>query len=110
MSMPFARRRPRWHALALAVVVAWLVQSFLAHRQPAPRDIPYGELVALLYDGKLAAVDLETDVVIATLKAPEGQGERVRAFRVRRGDDKAFIDELRASGVRLTGRTQALEK
>ncbi len=92
------------YALAAVALLAALRLTLVG---PAPQVVPYSELVQQARAGKVKAVEVREDAIVALLAhegATGGRGDAIVAERIPRTEIDALIDELVRAGVTVRGK------
>jgi cell division protease FtsH len=110
-AMKTLRRRRIILTIAYALFGFFLLWSLRSStlEGPAPRPVPYSELVSLLRAGKLESAEIRDTSIIAVLKLPAGQQrpERVVAERIPGLEDERLLEELEKAGVSFQGKHES---
>jgi cell division protease FtsH len=91
----------------LAFAAMWTFRSWVP-AGPAPKEIPYSDLVQMVSENKLAKAELRDDEVVAELK-PQGEKAPVQvvvAKRLPRIDDSKLLERFEKHGVAFSGRIE----
>jgi cell division protease FtsH len=92
--------------LLLAFVAMWTFRSWVP-AGPAPKEIPYSDLVQLAVHNKLDKAELRDDEIVAELKAEKGQKPAVvLARRLPRIDESRLLEQFEQHGVAFSGRIE----
>jgi len=121
-----AQRYLRLYWVITGLVVAVWVGQLLIGRAPAPKEVPYSELLGALHAGRVTEASIEGDRIVAVLAPATGAGapaagapapptgpvaparpESIAAERLPGIDETAFVDELRVRGVKFSGHSVA---
>jgi cell division protease FtsH len=94
----------------LALTAMWTFRSWVP-AGPAPKEVPYSELIQLLKADKLDKAELRDDEIVAELKpAPNADNKAPRptvvAKRLPRIDESKLLDQLEQHGVSFSGRIE----
>jgi cell division protease FtsH len=98
--------------LLLAFAAMWMIRSWVPEG-PAPRQIPYSELVQDVRASKLEKVEIRDDEIVGQLKAdpnakaaPKAQPALVVAKRLPRIDETSLLNDLEDHDVVVVGRIE----
>jgi cell division protease FtsH len=92
----------------LAFAAMWTFRSWVP-AGPAPREVPYSDLVQMVSQNKVAKAELRDDEVVAELK-PQGENtgpvQVIVAKRLPRIDDSKLLERFEQHGVAFSGRIE----
>ncbi|HXU82583.1 MAG TPA: ATP-dependent zinc metalloprotease FtsH [Polyangia bacterium] len=94
----------------LAFAAMWTFRSWMP-AGPAPKEVPYSELLQLVNQGKLAKAEVRDDDIVAELKPEDGakSGQApgvVVAKRLPRIDETKLLERFEQHGVSFAGRIE----
>jgi cell division protease FtsH len=109
-------RRRQWAFSLIYVLLAffamWTFRTWMP-AGPAPKEVPYSELVQLVDKGSVEKAELRDDEIVAELKpaADQAKDDKARpavvvAKRLPRIDDTKLLERLEQHGVAFSGRIE----
>src|SRR3954453_24040180 len=92
--------------LTLAFVAMWGLGAWMPEG-PAPKVLPYSDVVKLVRENKVEKVEFRDEEVVGQLRgAPNAKPEVVIAKRLPRIDETPLLKELESHGVVFAGRIE----
>ncbi len=95
----------RWRSLlwllAMSLLVVWILRGSSV---PAPRRIPYSDLVAAVDGDRVKEAELRPDEIVTTLKPePDKPAETVVVDRIPNMDERPLLEAMTRHGVLVRG-------